>query len=100
MTLRALLVEFIRAIMLPAKGVQGKHTSILRSLERCRVPEVCRALSGLASGLALAVRPRWVGSPGSRVGACAHRLGDATEGSALDAGGPTRTMRGIPSPCP
>jgi hypothetical protein len=26
-------------------------------------------------------------SPGSRVGACAHRLGDATGGSALDAGG-------------
>jgi hypothetical protein len=31
---------------------------------------------------------RWGGrGPGSRVGACAHRLGDATGGSALDAGG-------------
>ena len=43
---------------------------------------------GLAFGLALAVRPAGSAvAPGSRVGACAHRLGDATEGSALDAGG-------------
>ena len=41
-------------------------------------------LSGLASGLALAVRPAGLAvAPGPRVGACAHRRGDATEGSAL-----------------
>jgi hypothetical protein len=46
---------------------------------------------------------RWVGirSPGSRVGACAHRLGDATEGSALDAGGadPDNARQGGPGDC-
>ena len=54
--------------------------------------------SGLAFGLALAVRPAGsAGLRGSKVGACAHRLGDATEGNALDAGGATRTMRGVPA---
>jgi len=43
---------------------------------------------GLASGLALAIRLTGSAlSPGSRVGACAHRLGDATGGSALNVGG-------------
>jgi hypothetical protein len=50
--------------------------------------EVRRALSGLASGLALAVRPAGAAEvSGVKGGRYAHRLGDATGGSAPDAGG-------------
>ena len=69
----------------------GTMTSRAPRLDDRRRVELLRfaaRVPGLASGLALAVRPAGSAvAPGSRVGACAHRLGDATEGSALDAGG-------------
>jgi hypothetical protein len=54
----------------------------------CTNDRFAARLSGRAFGLARANGPLgWQRLQCSRVGACAHRLGDATGGSALDAGG-------------